>query len=49
MKVEEFWFVPIVVCLLVAGAMAYKGIDEWGWFLFASLLLTPRRGKDNEL
>jgi hypothetical protein len=49
MKVKDFiWFVPLVICLSLAGAIAYKGIDGWGWFLFVSLFLVPTRSKDSE-
>lgn len=27
------------VCLLVAGYLAGKGLDGWGWFLFVALLI----------
>ena len=28
-----------VACIACAGAMAFKGISGWGWFLFVALLL----------
>lgn len=30
----------ILSCVSIAGLMAYKGIEGWGWFLFVAVLLT---------
>ena len=27
------------VCFVIAGALAFKGIDDWGWFLLVGLVL----------
>jgi hypothetical protein len=49
MKTWEFiWFVPVAICISIAGVLAHKGIDAWGWFLFVSLFLVPTRSKDIE-
>jgi hypothetical protein len=33
--------VAVVVCVAVAGLLAFNKVDGWGWFLFAALVLAP--------
>lgn len=41
--------VPCILCVIVAGYMAVNQIDNWGWFLFAAIILMLSRfGDDNE-
>lgn len=30
---------PATACFAVAGYLAIKGLDGWGWFLFVGVLL----------
>ena len=32
------WVLLILITLLVSGYLCYKGVDGWGWFLFAGIL-----------
>lgn len=32
-------YLPITICVLVAGALAIYGREGWGWFLFVAVLL----------
>lgn len=41
-----------IFCLVIAGLIAIKGHDGWGWFLFAAILtsditIKTKGGKDN--
>jgi hypothetical protein len=41
MKYLGLLFIGILVpliCIIIAGIMAIKGIDGWGWFIFASVV-----------
>lgn len=34
-------------CVLFAGAMGLRGLDGWGWFLLAALLMHSAPGGDS--
>nr|QTD30040.1 hypothetical protein [Cronobacter sakazakii] len=29
-----------LLCVVIAGVLAVRGLDGWGWFLFAAVLCT---------
>lgn len=33
------WLLLVMVALLTSGYLCYKGINGWGWFLFAGIIL----------
>lgn len=47
-------FVPCVLCILIAGYLAFHGMEGWGWFLFVAVLcgggisLSSKSDKDGD-
>lgn len=39
---------PSILCVAAAGILAYKELDGWGWFLFASIMLTSSVSVDDK-
>jgi len=35
---------PAIVCFCIAGLLAYKSIDGWGWLMLVGLLVTTSHG-----
>lgn len=33
------YLIPSIVCAVAGAWLCYSEVDEWGWFLLASLLL----------
>ena len=32
-------FLPSIICAVIAGILALKGADGWGWFLLAAVVV----------
>lgn len=42
---------PSIILSLIAGALAYRGIEGWGWFLLVAVILghtLKSRDKDDD-
>ena len=43
MKTRWLWTLPSIILSLASFILAWKGIDGWGWFLFAAIILYPNK------